>query len=534
MMPLLLKNTVRSALVVTALLASASMDPLANSQGVQNPPSPPSGAPVVPPLGGSAAGGRGRGGNSPGAATYAQFCAACHGPTLQGGSAASLADDEWKFGGDDASLTASIRNGRPGTAMAPFRELLSDEQIRQLVFHIRQQSGILKGKPDTKVDPEGHVVKSEKQTVKLEVVARNLETPWGLAFLPDGRLLVTERPGRLRLVEKGNVLPPVTGVPEVWVRQDGGLFDVEVHPQYAKNGWIYLSYSEPLEGFKLPDPATAPAAPPQPGGRGNQPPSIPSMTVIVRGKIRDNAWVDQEVLFRGAKDLYTTANFHYGSRFTFDRQGHLYYSIGDKGKLEDAQDLSKPTGKIHRVNDDGSIPKDNPFVNRAGALGSIWSYGHRNPQGLAFDPSTNKLWATEHGPTGGDELNLIEPGKNYGWAVVSHGMEPGITKSEQEGMESPKAVWTPTIAPAGMTFYSGARYPGWKGSLFIAALGGQQLRRIEIANDAVSHQEVVFNEFGRVRDIVIGPDGYFYVSLSLPGQRVFDTTAGVIVRMIPQ
>jgi glucose/arabinose dehydrogenase len=487
---------------------------------------------LEPAFGQQPAGGRGR--NNPGAALYAQHCASCHGPTLQGGVASSLVDDDWKFGSDDASITNSIRDGRPGTPMVAFKDVITDEQIRQLVFYMREQAGALKGKPETKVDPEGAIVKSERQTVKLEVVARDLETPWGLAFLPDGRMLVTERSGRLRIVEKGKLLPAVTGTPEAWVRQDGGLFDVEVHPAYAKNGWIYLSYSEPLKGYMPPQPDPAATAPAQPAGRGPEPPSIPSMTVIVRGKIRDNAWVDQQVLYRGPADLYTTQNIHYGSRFLFDRDGHLFYSIGDKGKTEDAQDLSKPTGKIHRINDDGTVPKDNPFVNRTGAVASIWSYGHRNPQGLAFDPTTNKLWATEHGPNGGDELNLIEPGRNYGWAVVSHGMQPGITKSEQEGMESPKATWTPTIAPAGIAFYSGTRYPGWKNNLFVTGLGGQQLRRIEITNDKVTHQEVVFNEYGRVRDIIIGPDGYFYASLSLPGQRVSDTTAGVIVRMVPQ
>jgi glucose/arabinose dehydrogenase len=523
-----------AAVAIVLSACSVAVDPLLGWQTAQNPPpTPPPGTPAgQAPVGGSAAG-QGRGGRgSPGAAPYAQFCASCHGPTLQGGSATSLVDDEWKFGGDDASIAASIRDGRPGTAMVPFKDILTEDIIRQLVFHIRTRSAALKGKPETKVDPDGHVVKSEKQAFKLEVVAKDLETPWGIAFLPDKRLLLTERPGRLRIVENGKVLPPVTGTPTVWVRQDGGLFDVEVDPQYAKNGWIYLSYSEPLEGFTLP-PAPDPPPAPQPGGRGNQPPSIPSMTVIVRGRIKNNAWVEQQVLFRGSQDLYTTANFHYGSRFIFDRAGHLFYSIGDKGKPEDAQDLSKPTGKIHRINADGSIPKDNPFVGRAGAVPSIWSYGHRNPQGFAFDPSTNRLWATEHGPTGGDELNLIEAGKNYGWAVVSNGLQPGITRSEQEGMESPKAAWTPTLAPAGIAFYSGSRYPGWKNSLFVCGLGGQQLRRIEIASDTVTHQEVIFTEFGRVRDIVTGPDGLFYVSLSLPGQRVSDTTAGVIVRMVP-
>jgi glucose/arabinose dehydrogenase/cytochrome c5 len=538
--------TNRPGFVAALSLASATLfAPTLTSFAVQNPPAqnppaaqtPPPGQP--PATGGSQGApppgaGRGGRGGAPGAAVYAQFCASCHGPKLEGATGPSLVDDVWTNGSDDKSITTIIRDGKPGTPMIAFKDMVNDEQVRQLVYYLRDQYGQQKGKPPTKVDPEGAIIKSEKQTVKFEVVAKDLETPWGIAFLPDGRLLITERPGRLRILEKGTLLPPVKGTPEVWVRQDGGLFDVEVHPQYAKTGWIYLSYSEPLAGFKLPEPdpnAPAPAAG-QGGGRGG-PPSIPSMTVIVRGKIKDNTWVDQQVLFRGPQELYTTANFHYGSRFTFDRTGHLFFSIGDKGTPENAQDLTKPTGKVHRVNDDGSVPKDNPFVNKPGALGSIWTYGHRNPQGFAWDPVTGKLWETEHGPTGGDELNLLEPGHNYGWAVVSYGMQPGITKSEQEGMDSPKAYWTPTIAPAGISFYGGDKYPGWKNSLFVASLGGQQLRRIEIAKDTVTHQEVVFNEYGRVRDIVIGPDGLFYVALSLPGQRLSDTTAGVVVRLVP-
>ena len=277
-------------------------------------------------------------------------------------------DEDWKFGGDDASITASIRDGRPGTAMVPFKDLITDEQIRQLVFYIRDQAGQLKGKPETKVDPEGAILKTEKQTVKLEVVAKDLETPWGIAFLPDGRLLITERPGRLRIVEKGKVLPPVTGTPTVWVRQDGGLFDVEVHPDYARNGWIYLSFSETLPGYKAPEPDPAAAAAPPQGGRGG-PPSPPSMTVIVRGKIRDNAWVDEQVIFRErpSSTRPRTSTTDRGSRSI--EQGHLFYSIGDKGKPESAQDLSSPLGKVHRVNDDGSVPKDNPFVKTPGAVG---------------------------------------------------------------------------------------------------------------------------------------------------------------------
>jgi aldose sugar dehydrogenase len=444
---------------------------------------------------------------NPAVALYEQHCASCHGPKMEGGLAGSLLDDVWKFGGDDASIAASIRDGRPGTAMQAFRGVLSDEQIRTLVFHVREQAGLAKGKPETKVDPNGAIVKSEKQTVRLEVVARDLETPWGLAFTPDGRLLITERPGRLRVLHNGQLGPPVTGIPEVWAVQDGGLFDVEVHPDYARNGWIYLSYSEPG-------------------------PEKTSNTIIMRGKLRDNAFVDQQVLFKGPPDTYNTWNMHYGSRFAFDKDGHLFYSIGDKGVPEDAQNLAKPAGKIHRVNDDGSVPKDNPFVNRAGAVPTIWSYGHRNPQGLAIDPRSGQLWETEHGPRGGDELNAIVRGHNYGWAVVSFGMQTGITKSEQEGMDAPAAHWTPTIAPAGIAF-AGKQYPGWTHDLFVAGLAGQQLRRIETSGTKVTRQEVVFNEYGRVRDIIAGPDGLFYVALSLPGARVSDTTAGVVVRLVP-
>ncbi len=460
----------------------------------------------VVPTGASPPASQGRGRN-PAAALYTQHCATCHGPKLEGGAAGSLLDDDWRFGGDDASVAASIRDGRPGTAMIAFKDVLDDQQIRLLVFHIREQAGLAKGKPETKVDPHGAIITSAKQTVRLEVVAKDLETPWGLAFLPDGRLLITERPGRLRILDKGQLQPPISGIPAVWHVQDGGLFDVEVHPDYAKNGWIYLSYSE--QGAEK-----------------------TSNTIVMRGRIKDNALVDQQVLFKGAPDTYTPHNFHYGSRFLFDQQGHLFYSIGDKGRPEDAQDLSKPAGKIHRVNDDGSIPKDNPFAGRDGALGTIWSYGHRNPQGLGFD-ANGALWATEHGPRGGDELNRIQPGRNYGWAVVSHGMQQGITKSEEQGMESPIAYWTPSIAPAGIAFNTGSRYPGWTNDLFVTGLGGQQLRRVEIAGDRVRHQEVLFNEYGRVRDIILGPDGLLHVALSLPGARLSDTTPGVIIRLVP-
>jgi glucose/arabinose dehydrogenase len=466
---------------------------------------------------------------------YTERCASCHGTESTPGRAPTLFDNQWTRGSDDESIVANITNGIAQTEMQAFRDILTDQQIWQLVAYIRTQAANQQPKPQLVPDPDGQIIKSEKQTFRVEVIARNLETPWALAFLPDGRLLITERPGRLRIVEKGKLLPDaVKGTPQVWERQDGGLLDVEVHPQYVKNGWIYLAYSETVPGYEPPPPDQTPSAPPPQGGRASGPPSIPSMTVIVRGKIdQKNEWVGQQYLFRAPPELYTPVNAHYGARFIFDKANHLFYTIGERNVPMAAQDLSTPLGKIHRVTDDGSVPKDNPFVNRPGALPSIWSYGHRHPQGLAWDPVSGKLWESEHGPQGGDEINIIEPGKNYGWGVITHGIQAGITKRAEEGMQQPIVYYTPTIAPAGMAFYTGTRYAGWKNNLFVGGLGGQQLRRLEINGDKVTHQEVVFNHFGRVRDIIQGPDGLFYVALQLPGQTLSQSTSGTVVRLAP-
>ncbi len=497
-------------------------------------------------LAGSAQG-RGGGRGNAAAALYTERCAGCHGADLAGGRAPTLFDDQWNRGADDESIVRNIENGIPNTEMAPLKGVLTDQQIWQLVAYVRTSGATMKPRPTYVPDPDGQVLTSEKQTFKMEVVARNIETPWGLAFLPDGRLLVTERPGRLRIIERGQLLPdPVKGTPKVWVKQDGGLLDVEVHPRYAENGWIYLAYSETVPGYTPPpppatvDPGAAPAVPapaaaPQ-GGRGRGgPPDPPSMTVIVRGKINtNNEWVEETVIFRAPPALYSSTNAHYGSRFAFDRQGHLFYTLGEKNNMAQAQDLANPLGKIHRVHDDGSVPKDNPFVTRQGAVPTIWSYGHRNPQGLAWDPVTDKLWESEHGPQGGDEINVIEPGRNYGWGVITSGVQNGISKRAEPGMEQPVVYYTPTLAPSGIVFYSGTRYRGWKNNLFVSGLAGQQLRRLEVAGDTVTRQEPVFNQFGRVHDVIQGPDGYLYVTLQLPGQQLSSSTPGMVARLIPQ
>jgi glucose/arabinose dehydrogenase len=386
----------------------------------------------------------------------------------------------------------------------------------------------------------GEVIRSEKQAFRFEVVATGLEVPWGLEFLPDGRLLISERPGRLRLLADGRLSEPVSGMPAAHVRQDGGYLDVTVHPNYAQNGWVYLAYSEVQPGFTPPPPAEAPPPPPA-GRRGRgRGPQIPSNTVVVRGRIdQDHRWVDQEVIFRAPTALYSPSGAHFGLRFTWDRQGHLFYSIGDRGRLESAQDLSNPHGKVHRVNDDGSAPQDNPFVTTPGALATIWSYGHRNPQGFAWDPVSGALWSSEHGPTGGDEVNVIERGRNYGWGVITMGRQGGITERAREGMEQPIAHYTPPLGPSGMAFYTGTRYAGWRDtSLFLCALIGEQLRRLEVNGSEITHQEVVFADQGRVRDVVQGPDGYLYVALQAPtgggtGVPLSASTPGAIVRLVP-
>jgi glucose/arabinose dehydrogenase len=512
----------------TAVLATVSMLACAIAGGAQ---APPQAAPQAPGARGGGAGGRG----GPGASLYAEHCVSCHGTDLSGGRYDSLFDQDWLSTMTDERMMSSIRNGVPNTEMEGFKGAFTDLQIWQLIHYIRTQAGSLAPKPTFVADPHGRVITADGVKLRAEVVARGLETPWALAFLPDGRLLITERPGRLRVLDRGTLSAPVKGTPIVHEQQDGGLFDVEVHPQYAQNGWIYLAYAEVRPGFTAPAPA-APAATP---GRGRGP-AIPSMTVVVRGRINAaNEWIDQQVIFRGAADLYTPSGSHFGCRMIFDSAGHLFYTIGERGVLENAQDLTNPLGKIHRVHDDGRVPADNPFVGRAGAVPTIWTYGHRNPEGLAWDPVSGLLWSSEHGPTAGDEINIIERGHNYGWSVATKGTQPGVNKLSEPGMDDPIAYYIPTLAPAGMTFLTSDRYPAWKNhSLFVGGLAGQQLRRLEIKGRDIVRQEVVFADLGRVRDLAQGPDGYLYVALQNPtgagtGVGLAASTPGVVIRLLP-
>ncbi len=465
---------------------------------------------------------------------YADNCSGCHGTDQAGGRGPALFNPALLKGRTDEALHATITNGVTGGEMPSFKGILTDDQIYQVIAYLRAHSDEVSPKPAFVPDPTDKVIRTPKQAVRLHVVARGLEVPWALAFLPDGRMLVTERAGRLRIIDaKGNLLPdPVAGTPKVWERQDSGLLDVAVHPDYRKNGWIYLSYADVAPGHVV----TEEEANPPPGKFPA--PAPPTMTVWIRGRIKDNRWVDTQEIYRAPNAIYSASGAHYGSRFLFDGKGHVFIAMGERGNKDNAQKLDTPLGKILRFNDDGTIPKDNPFVNTPGAMPAIWAYGNRNPEGLAWDPGTGLLWESENGPIGGDEINIIEKGKNYGWGVISMGIERGITERARPGMEQPIVYYTPSQAPSGIAFYHGTRYPGWDNSLFVAFLVGQQLRRLEIKGRQVVAQETIFEQFGRTRDVRVGPDGLLYALIQQPtggatGLQLSARTSGMLIRLDP-
>ena len=345
------------------------------------------------------------------------------------------------------------------------------------------------------------IIQSEEHTFRVETFATGLGVPWGLAFLPDGRLLVTEREGWLRIIgTDGAISPPIDGVPRVRVEGQGGLMDVALHPQYAETGWIYLSYSDPL-----------------PGPLGG----MLSYTAISRGRLQAERLVDVEVVYRAPDQFYTRHSHHYGSRIVFDREGYLYFAIGDRGQRSLAQNVKLPHGKIHRLHDSGGVPADNPFVGRDGAIPSIWSYGHRNPQGLALHPATGQLWAAERGPKG-DELNHVRRGLNYGWPVIIYGINydgtPITDQTHAEGMEQPQTYWMPSIAVCGIDFYTGEHFGNWQNDLLATSLRFNRLHRLRLAGTEVVHEEIVYQGQSRMRDVQTGPDGAIYLAVEDPGR----------------
>ena len=352
---------------------------------------------------------------------------------------------------------------------------------------------------------EARAIRSEKHNFNVVKLVDGLQNPWSIAWLPDGRMLVTERAGRLRIVSKDFKLDPkaIEGLPRIVVGGQGGLFDVAVPPNHKETGWIYVSYSGAGNG-----------------GHGAE---------LLRAKLEGHRLVDTQVLFRLQPKSGT--GHHFGGRIVFDGKGHVFLTLGDRGEMERAQRLDDHAGSVIRLNEDGSVPKDNPFVGRGGAKPELFTKGNRNVQGAALHPRTGELWIHEHGPQGGDEINVIRAGRNYGWPVITYGVNYGIgTKigegTQKQGMEQPLHYWVPSIAPSGMAFYEGDKFPNWRGNLLVGALRDEMLVRLELDGEKVVKEERMMRDaIGRVRDVRVGPDGYVYL--------LTDERQGMLARLEP-
>lgn len=339
------------------------------------------------------------------------------------------------------------------------------------------------------------------RSYSVETVIDNITIPWGMDWLPDGSMLITEKSGELIHYKDGQ-RTAIQNIPEVYVRGQGGLLDVAVHPNYKNNGWIYFTHAS-TDGD---------------GEGGN--------TKLIRAKLDNNRLTAIEDLYKAEPN--STRGQHFGSRIVFDSEGMLYFTVGDRGNRdENPQDITRDGGKLYRLNDDGSIPNDNPFVNEQGAKKAVFSYGHRNPQGMAVHPKTGEIWSHEHGPKGGDEINIHKKGANYGWPIITYGVNysgtPITDQTKKSGMEQPIYYWTPSIAPSGMAFVTGNRYPNWEGDLLVGSLKFEYLELVELNGNKVTGRQKLLTDIGRIRSVKIGPDGYIYVGVEGRG----------IVRLLP-
>jgi glucose/arabinose dehydrogenase len=343
--------------------------------------------------------------------------------------------------------------------------------------------------------------KTDKMTFKVDTLYSSFQNPWGMTWLGDGRMLITERKGEILIFKDDKYTgQKVQGLPAVYANGQAGLLDITIHPDYAQNGWIYIAYAKPVPG----------------GGA----------TTVARFKLNGNTVSSFEDL------IVTTPAWnggtHYGSRIIFDKQNFLFFTNGERGSQNNAQNLSNSHGKVHRIHDDGRIPTDNPFVSTANAIASIWTYGNRNPQGMIYDEANNRLWSVEHGPRGGDELNLIEKGKNYGWPVITYGINyngsPITDITEKEGMEQPVKYWTPSIATCGMTLVTSDKYPAWKGNILVAALAGTHIARVEMNGTRATGEEKLLPGIGRVRQVSQSPDGFIYA---------ITEGTGLLIKLLP-
>lgn len=434
-------------------------------------------------------------------ANYTEYCASCHGQQC-----ADFVQREWIYGNSWMEVWNSIIVGYPQDGMAAFGETFTTGELTDLTHYVMNaQEDVAfeayKNRPrELQTD-----WKTEALEFEAELVADELEVPWGMAFLPDGSMLVTERVGRLTQISPEGQRTEIIGVPQVVSRGQGGMLDVELHPDYARNGWVYLSYSKahPTQ-FRM------------------------STTAVERGRIVDGQWVDAFEIFEAYP--YDINFHHYGSRLKFDQEGSLWITVGERGKRDvNPQDLSRDCGKLHRVLADGRPHPGNPYFGEKDKRETIYSYGHRNPQGLSIHPETGQVWEHEHGPRGGDEINKIQPGVNYGWPVISYGVEYNgnhFTRyTEWTGMEQPVHYWVPSIGPCGLEIVRSDRYPEWQGNFLVGSLSFEYLERCVMEGEQVVHREQLLSGLGRVREIETGPDGYLYVAAEGPGR---------VIRLLPK
>jgi glucose/arabinose dehydrogenase len=474
-------------------------------------------------------------------APYVESCSVCHGASLEGAAQGpALVGVELKHGDSIEELTKSIAEGFPQTGMPRWSATLDDVRIRRLAIYISERRSDL-AYTDFKIAhappiPEG-TVQSEEEKFRIETVAAGLDPlPYSIAPLPDGQILLTEKTRGLSVISPGGAQSElIRGTPQahddgfevpgiLLVFGLGYLLDVALHPDYENNGWVYLSYTDRCSDCNA-------------ASRQSKRPV--SMNALVRGRIEDGAWVDQQTIWRTDIENYTgMPDMSAGGRIAFDDDGHVFMTAGIKANSESAgvQDLGMPYGKIHRVNDDGSVPTDNPFVDTPGALPTIWTYGHRSPQGLEFNRATGQLWGTEMGQRGGDEVNLLLRGKNCGWPLyskglkydgtpVDYGKELGI-EFELSDIEQPAVDLTPSPAVSSFAFYNGAAFRRWRGDMIVGTLKATDLYRMVIEDDRVVHVETLLTGLGRIRDVEVGRDGAVYLLLE-------QHSGGRILKLVP-
>lgn len=442
-----------------------------------------------------------------GMTVYQNHCSGCHGLNLEGNSATTLIKTDWQYGRSKNNFKRNITYGIAGVDMPAFKDMLQPRQIEAVAEYIvtsQTEAPNVVRKIPTQLSTTAYLLQVE------QIASEGLVVPWAIEFINEYTALISERPGRVRWLVNGKLGDSITGLPIPHrASSTGGLMDIALDPDYTQNGWVYLAYSH-TEG-------------------ATNDKEAPALTKVIRGKIQNNQWTDPQTLFAADATLYPVKGNRWGCRFLFDNSGYLYFTIGDMAQAMDAQDLSKATGKVYRIYPDGSIPADNPFRDDPNALPAIFTMGNRNTQGLAQHPETGAIWSTDHGPMGGDELNILTQGSNYGWPIVTYGVDYSgeivSELTEKEGMEPPIKQWTPSPGLSTATFCTSPLFPAWNNHLLIGALALEELKLLTLSGESVSQEEVIIKNLGRVRDVKFGPDGALYVVLNKPD---------VILRLSPK